>query len=186
MVKTKYGGVLQYLGEEPTTASTDFFATLARFLKEFSEAKQTVERVRRQEMKAAAAEAAREKKAQLLLERQRQPPDEDGLESGAGTTGARVRSTAGEVDEGEAELKENALLAVGGITIPKRRKKGKSLSVTGKVGRSDQRNSFLSTATSSSAALSEGRQGDAEGGEQTQTITNTESQINFGNIFEAG
>ena len=77
MVKTKYGGVLQYPGEEPTTASPQ--------------------------------------------------------QSGAGTTGARVRSTVGE-DEGEAELKENALLAVGGITIPKRRKKSKSLSVTGKVG----------------------------------------------------
>lgn len=78
-MKAKYSNVLQYFGEEPSLSSSEFFLTLAKFLKDFSDAKATVERIRRQEMKASKEEAAKEKKIQQKLDKDRDRDDESSL-----------------------------------------------------------------------------------------------------------
>jgi hypothetical protein len=57
VVKSKFTNVLEYFGEEADMSADKFFDTLAKFLKEFSDTRATVERIRRQEMKAMAASA---------------------------------------------------------------------------------------------------------------------------------
>jgi hypothetical protein len=130
-VKAKYSNVLQYFGEEPSLSSSEFFLTLAKFLKDFADAKATVERIRRQEMKASKEEAANEKKIQQKLDKDR---DRDGDSSllpaaaAAGGGGGNDEEKRGSEDANEATAageKENALLSVSGILIPKLKKKSK-------------------------------------------------------------
>ena len=130
-MKAKYSNVLQYFGEEPSLSSSEFFLTLAKFLKDFADAKATVERIRRQEMKASKEEAANEKKIQQKLDKDR---DRDGDSSllpaaaAAGGGGGNDEEKRGSEDANEATAageKENALLSVSGILIPKLKKKSK-------------------------------------------------------------
>ena len=98
--------------------------TLAKFLKDFADAKATVERIRRQEMKASKEEAAKEKKIQQKLDKDR---DRDG-DAAAAAAGGNDEEKRGSEDANEATAageKENALLSVSGILIPKLKKKSK-------------------------------------------------------------
>ena len=130
-MKAKYSNVLQYFGEEPSLSSSEFFLTLAKFLKDFADAKTIVERIRRQEMKASKEEAAKEKKIQQKLDKDR---DRDGDSSllpaaaAAAAGGGNDEEKRGSEDANEATAageKENALLSVSGILIPKLKKKSK-------------------------------------------------------------
>ena len=124
-MKAKYSNVLQYFGEEPSLSSSEFFLTLAKFLKDFADAKATVERIRRQEMKASKEEAAKEKKIQQKLDKDR---DRDGDAAAAAAAGGNDEEKRGSEDANEATAageKENALLSVSGILIPKLKKKSK-------------------------------------------------------------
>ena len=99
--------------------------TLAKFLKDFADAKATVERIRRQEMKASKEEAAKEKKIQQKLDKDR---DRDGDAAAAAAAGGNDEEKRGSEDANEATAageKENALLSVSGILIPKLKKKSK-------------------------------------------------------------
>jgi hypothetical protein len=128
-VKAKYSNVLQYFGEEPSLPSSELFLTLAKFLKDFSDAKATVERIRRQEMKASKEEAAKEKKIQQKLDKDRDRDGESSLLPAAVAVAAgNDEERRGSEDANEATAageKENALLSVSGILIPKLKKKSK-------------------------------------------------------------
>ena len=130
-MKAKYSNVLQYFGEEPSLSSSEFFLTLAKFLKDFSDAKATVERIRRQEMKASSEEAAKEKKIQQKLDKDRDREGESSLLPAAAVAAAAAgndEEKRGSEDANEATAageKENALLSVSGILIPKLKKKSK-------------------------------------------------------------
>ncbi len=131
-MKANYSNVLNYFGEEPSLSSSEFFLTLAKFLKDFADAKATVcnvERIRRQEMKASKEEAAKEKKIQQKLDKDR---DRDGesslLPAAAAVAAGNDEERRGSEDANEATAageKENALLSVSGILIPKLKKKSK-------------------------------------------------------------
>ena len=122
-VKTKYANVLQYFGEEPTISSSDFFLTLTKFLKDFADAKATVERIRRQEMKASSEEAAKEKKIQQKQGKEREREADSNLMASGNDEEKRILEDANEATApGD---KENALLSVAGISIPKMKKKSK-------------------------------------------------------------
>ena len=130
-MKAKYSNVLQYFGEEPSLSSSEFFLTLAKFLKDFSDAKATVERIRRQEMKASKEEAAKEKKIQQKLDKDRDRDGESSLLPAAvavAVAAGNDEEKRGSEDANEATAageKENALLSVSGILIPKLKKKSK-------------------------------------------------------------
>ena len=129
-MKAKYSNVLQYFGEEPSLSSSEFFLTLAKFLKDFADAKATVERIRRQEMKASKEEAAKEKKIQRKLDKDRDRDGDSSLLSAAAAAagGGNDEEKRGSEDANEATAageKENALLSVSGILIPKLKKKSK-------------------------------------------------------------
>ena len=132
-MKAKYSNVLQYFGEEPSLSSSEFFLTLAKFLKDFADAKATVERIRRQEMKASKEEAAKEKKIQQKLDKDRDRDGDSSLLPAAAAAaaaggGGNDEEKRGSEDANEATAageKENALLSVSGILIPKLKKKSK-------------------------------------------------------------
>ena len=56
-VQKKYEGLLAYFGEEPNMQSSDFFSTLSRFILEFSQERELVERLQKKEKKEAAQQA---------------------------------------------------------------------------------------------------------------------------------
>ena len=98
--------------------------TLAKFLKDFADAKATVERIRRQEMKASKEEAAREKKIQQKLDKDRDR-DGDAAAAAAAAAGGNDEEKEDANEATAAGEKENALLSVSGILIPKLKKKSK-------------------------------------------------------------
>jgi hypothetical protein len=57
-VQKKYEGLLAYFGEEPNMQSSDFFSTLSRFILEFSQERELVERLQKKERTEAAAQQA--------------------------------------------------------------------------------------------------------------------------------
>lgn len=62
-MKTKYSGVLQYFGEEPSMLSHEFFATLHKFLQEFASVRETVIRLGKAEEKKTREMEAKAEKA---------------------------------------------------------------------------------------------------------------------------
>lgn len=126
-MKTKYANVLQYFGEEPSLSSSEFFLTLTKFLKDFTDAKATVERIRRQEMKASSEEAAKEKKIQQKQdkEREREADSNSNLIASGNDEDKRNLNLEDSNEAAAAGDKENALLSVAGILIPKMKKKSK-------------------------------------------------------------
>ena len=99
-------------------------------MKYFADAKATVERIRRQEMKASKEEAAKEKKIQQKQDKDRGREAETSLLAAAAAAAAagndeEKRGSEDANDATAAGEKENALLSVAGILIPKLKKKSK-------------------------------------------------------------
>ena len=91
-----------------------------------------MERIRRQEMKASKEEAAKEKKTQLKQDKDRGREAETSLLAAAAATAAvgndeekRGSEDANDANATAAGEKENALLSVAEILIPKLKKKSK-------------------------------------------------------------
>lgn len=125
-------------------ASSEFFSTLSKFVKEFADSKAAVERVRRQEEKALAVAAAKEKKLnqQLQLEQQKEVDGDDNNNDDNVNDGGdnvdkpeknKKKKESLVARQQELEQKENAMMAVAGIVIPKKIRKTRSQSQSMKL-----------------------------------------------------
>ena len=59
----KYSSLIHYFGEESNLSCQEFFSMLSKFMQEFVNTRETVERLRKTEEKNARIEAAKKAKA---------------------------------------------------------------------------------------------------------------------------
>lgn len=110
--------------------SSDFFSTLAKFVKEFSDTKGVVERIQSQEARTSAAAAAKERKLlqqqeKLQLQLEGQPQDTQDSVSQSQKGDGKGDGDGEKTSESDARqvLREMELT---GIVIPRLGKKSKS------------------------------------------------------------